>query len=390
MSYDFDKIIPRTGTDCLKYDFAAERKKPADILPLWVADMDFPTAPAIQKCLIDVISHGIFGYSDGKDDYVQALQYWFEKHFQWTIKKEWVIKTPGVVFALAAAVRAYTKEGDGVLIQQPVYYPFTEVIRDNHRVPVDSPLQLHDGRYTMDFDDLEDKIIRHHIRLFLLCSPHNPVGRVWTKEELLKLGELCKTHDVIIVSDEIHSDFVWEGHTHHILASLSEDLENRTIVCTAPTKTFNLAGLQISNIFIPNRKLRTAFRHAVDQAGYSQPNLMGLAACKAAYTAGEDWYLELKKYLRGNIAFVRTYLEEKLPELHLIEPEGTYLVWIDFRDLGLTTKKLEDLIVYKARLWLDSGAIFGKAGEGFERINVACPRATLKKALDQLYAAIKG
>lgn len=388
MTYDFDKVTKRTGTSCLKYDFAAERGKPADVLPLWVADMDFPAAPAIRERLADIAAYGIWGYSDGKDDYYKALQYWYTKHFHWDIKKNWVIQTPGVVFALAAAIRAYTKEGDGVLLQQPVYYPFTEVIEDNDRIPVNSPLCLRNGRYTMDLADVEEKIVRHHVHLFLLCSPHNPVGRVWTREELLQLGEICRKHDVIIVSDEIHSDFVWEGHTHYVLASLSEDLQSRTVVCTAPTKTFNLAGLQISNIIIPNVTLRKSFRHAVNQAGYSQPNLMGLAACQAAYLGGEDWYLELKKYLAGNIAFVRTYLEEKLPELHLIEPEGTYLVWIDFRGLGLTEKALEELIVHKARLWLDSGAVFGSTGEGFERINVACPRVTLKKALDQLYDAI--
>ncbi len=389
MTYDFDEIIDRTGTSCLKYDFAVERHRPADVLPLWVADMDFATAPAIRESLAQAATYGIYGYSDPKEEYFQALQSWYDTHFSWHIQGEWTVITPGVVFALAAAIRAFTKEGDGVLLQQPVYYPFTEVIRDNNRVPVDSPLVLSDGHYTMDFEDLEQKIRDHHIRLFLFCSPHNPVGRVWTKEELLRLGDICKKYDVLIVSDEIHSDFVWEGHTHHVLASLSQDLADRTIVCTAPTKTFNLAGLQISNILIPNETLRRAFRHAVDQAGYSQANLMGLVACKAAYTQGEEWYQQLKLYLQDNVAFVRSYLEEKLPQLHMIEPEGTYLVWIDFRSLQLSEEALEELIVHKARLWLDSGAIFGKAGAGFERINVACPRATLKKALDQLYAAIQ-
>lgn len=389
MRYDFDKLTDRTGTSCLKYDFAVERGKPADILPLWVADMDFPTAPAIRERLAEVAAYGIYGYSDGKEDYFAALNYWYEKHFGWTVQREWAIQTPGVVFALSAAVRAFTEPGDGVLIQQPVYYPFTEVITDNDRVVINSPLVYSGGKYRMNLADFEEKIVKHHVRLFLLCSPHNPVGRVWTEEELLALGEICKRHDVIVVSDEIHSDFVWEGHTHHVLASLSEDLKNRTIVCTAPTKTFNLAGLQISNIIIPNEKLRKSFKHAVDQAGYSQANLMGLVACKAAYTKGEDWYEQLKVYLQGNISFVRDFLEKRLPELKLIEPEGTYLVWIDCRGLSLSVEALEELIVYKAGLWLDSGAIFGVDGEGFERINVACPRGTLKEALERLEKAVR-
>ena len=389
MIYDFDTVTDRTGTGCLKYDFAVERGKPADILPLWVADMDFPTAPAIRERLAEVATYGIYGYSDGNEDYFAAINSWYTKHFDWSVQRDWVIYTPGVVFALSAAVRAFTAPGDGVLIQQPVYYPFTEVITDNDRVVVNSSLVSVNGGYQMDLDDFEKKIIDNHVRLFLLCSPHNPVGRVWTKEELLAVGEICKRHDVTIVSDEIHSDFVWDGHTHHVLASLSDDLANRTIVCTAPTKTFNLAGLQISNIIIPNEELRKRFKHAVDQAGYSQGNLMGLEACKAAYTKSGDWYEALKVYLQENISFVREYLSKNLPQLRLTDPEGTYLLWIDCRGLGLSVEALEDLVVHKAGLWLDSGAIFGADGEGFQRINVACPRVTLQKALQKLERAIK-
>ena len=388
MSYNFDTITDRTGTNCLKYDFTVERGKPADILPLWVADMDFPTAPAIRDRLAEVAAYGIYGYSDGKGDYFAAIDAWYTKHFGWSVQRDWVIYTPGVVFALSAAVRAFTAPGDSVLIQQPVYYPFTEVVTDNDRVVVNSSLVSVNGRYQMDLDDFEKKIIDNHVRLFLLCSPHNPVGRVWMKEELLAVGEICKKHDVTIVSDEIHSDFVWEGHTHHVLVSLSDDLAARTVVCTAPTKTFNLAGLQISNIIIPNEQLRNRFKHAVGQAGYSQGNLMGLEACKTAYTKGEDWYEALKVYLQENIAFVREYFSEHLPQLRMIEPEGTYLLWIDCRELGLSVDALEELIVHKAGLWLDSGAIFGVDGEGFQRINVACPRVTLQKALERLERAI--
>lgn len=388
MKYDFDTVIDRRGTNSLKYDFAKERGKREDVLPLWVADMDFRTAPEILERLEQVVQHGIFGYSEGKEDYFLAVQHWYKEYFSWETKERWLVKTPGVVFAIAAAIRAFTKEGDGVLLQQPVYYPFRETIADNHRVPVNSPLKQVNGRYEMDFEDLEKKIRENHVKLFLLCSPHNPVGRVWEEWELRKVGEICLRYGVLVVSDEIHSDFTYEGHTHHVFAGLSPEFSEITITCTAPSKTFNLAGLQISNIFIPNATLREAFKKAIAAAGYSQVNLMGLTACQAAYEKERPWLEEVKAYLADNLAFVREYLKEQLPQIRLVEPEGTYLLWLDFRVLGLTENQREDLIVRKARLWLDSGAMFGQDGEGFERINIACPRATLRQALEQLKEAV--
>lgn len=388
MKYNFDEIIDRTGTDCLKYDFAAESGMPEDILPLWVADMDFRTAPCITQRIQKDVEFGIFGYTDSKDDYFHALANWYETYFDWKIEKSWLVKTPGVVFALATAVSAFTKEGEGVMLQQPVYYPFSGVIRDTHRKIVNSGLILKDGRYEMDFADFEEKIVRENVRLFLLCSPHNPVGRVWKKEELQRIGEICLKYDVKIVSDEIHSDFVYPGHKHHILLTVDERLKEISIICTAPSKTFNLAGLQVSNIFIPDPKLRQAFTQQIALTGYSQVNMLGLHACQAAYEGGREWLEQLKIYLRENLDFAREYLEKNLPQIKLIEPEGTYLIWLDCRALGLPEEKLEELIVHKAKLWLDSGAIFGKAGEGFERINIACPRATLEKALKRLKEAI--
>lgn len=388
MKYDFDNVPDRRGTNCLKYDFAKERGKPEDVLPLWVADMDFPTAPEILKRLEQAVSHGIFGYSEGKEDYFGAVSGWYQKHFGWEVKRSWLVKTPGVVFAIAAAVRAFTEEGDAVLLQQPVYYPFGETIRENGRVLVNSPLKLTEGHYEIDFEDFEKQIIEKKVKLFLLCSPHNPVGRVWEEWELRKIGDICLKHGVLIVSDEIHSDFVWPGHKHLVFASLSPEYADITVTCTAPSKTFNLAGLQASNIFISNHERKQRFKKAIAQAGYSQVNLMGLIACQAAYEEGEAWLAALKEYLEGNLAFVRNYLREFLPEISLIEPEGTYLIWLDFRKLGLTEEERERLIVGKARLWLDSGAMFGADGEGFERINIACPRETLRKALDQLRQAI--
>lgn len=385
---DFDRFIERRGTSSLKYDFMAERGRPENLLPLWVADMDFQTAPAILESLEETVKHGIFGYSETKEPYYNAVSGWYERHFDWHIEKDWLIKTPGVVFALAAAVRAFTKEWDGVLLQQPVYYPFSEVILDNSRVLVNNSLKLADGHYEINFEDFEKKIIEYRVKLFFLCSPHNPVGRVWKKWELKKIGDICLKHGVIVVSDEIHSDFVYPGHRHHVFANLGPEYADISVTCTAPSKTFNLAGLQISNIIISNPGLRRKFLKAVASAGYSQANLMGIVACQAAYESGEEWLSGLKEYLYENLNFVRDYLKEKLPEIKLIEPEGTYLLWLDFRNLNLTETEREQLIVEKAGLWLDSGAMFDQVGDGFERINIACPRKTLERALDQLEKAI--
>jgi cystathionine beta-lyase len=386
---DFDKIIDRKGTNCLKYDFTAERGKPDGVLPFWVADMDFQTAPLIQERLAQAVSHGIFGYSEGKDDYFAAIANWYQTHFGWEVKRNWLVKTPGVVFALAMAVKAFTKEGEGVLIQQPVYYPFSEVILDNNRKLVNSPLKNMDGHYEIDFEDFEQKIIENQVKLFLMCSPHNPVGRVWEKWELQKIGEICLKYGVIVVSDEIHSDFVWEDHKHIVFASLSPELADITVTCTAPSKTFNIAGLQVSNIFISNQKLRRRFRHEVAAAGYSQVNGLGLVACQAAYEGGEEWLSQLKKYIWHNYVYLKEFLKEKAPKLKVGTLEGTYLVWIDFRELGMTEAQREDLIVNRANLWLDSGAMFGVDGEGYERINIACPRSVLRKALEQLVEALE-
>lgn len=389
MKYDFDTLIDRHGTKSLKYDFAKERGRDEDILPLWVADMDFRTVPEVSKRLAEAALYGIYGYSEAKEDYFEAIRSWYEKHFNWNPEAEWLIKTPGVVFAIAAAVRAFTKPGEGVLIQQPVYYPFSEVIADNGRRIVDNTLELkEDGKYHINFEDFEQKVKENHVKLFLLCSPHNPVGRVWTKEELKKIAAICRKYDVIVVSDEIHEDFVFNGK-HQVFADLSEDAKNRTITCTAPSKTFNLAGLQVSNIWIANPKLREKFKKQIAAAGYSQLNTLGLTACEAAYRYGGEWHAELLGYLKSNLNFLREFLQTRLPEVKLIEPEGTYLVWLDFGSLGLTEEQREELLTKKAGIWLDSGAIFGAAGEGFERINIACPRSILKDALERIERAVR-
>ena len=318
VSYDFDKIIDRRNTDCLKYDFAVQRGRPQDVLPFWVADMDFPIAQEITEALVQRCQHGIFGYSEATDPYFDALQKWYNKHFHWQVQRPWLIKTPGVVFALAMAVKAFTEPGEGVLVQQPVYYPFTEVIKDNGREVVNSPLILKNGHYEMDFADLEQKLADPKVKLMFLCSPPNPVGRVWTEAELRKVGDLCLKYNVITVSDEIHSDFVWDDNVHTPFATLGKEYEQNCIVCTAPSKTFNLAGLQVSNIFIANQKLRRALRKQIDAAGYSQLNTLGLVACQAAYTYGEEWLTQVKAYIRSNIAFIEQYLAEQLPQIKML------------------------------------------------------------------------
>lgn len=388
-TFDFNEVIDRKNTNSIKYDFALRRGKPENLLPLWVADMDFRVCGKILEALHQRVDHGIFGYSEVQEEYFETVRGWMEKKHNWKVESRWMIKTPGVVFALAMAVQAFTEPGDGVMIQQPVYYPFSEVIEDNDRIIVDNTLYLgDDGKYHMDFEDFERKAEQFHVKLFFLCNPHNPVGRVWTREELERLGEICIKQDIIVVSDEIHHDFVFQGE-HLVFADLSEELKKRTITCTSPSKTFNLAGLQISNIFIADQKLRRKFRRQVGAAGYSQLNSLGLTACQAAYRYGEEWHDQLMEYLRANISYVREFLKEKIPKIRLIEPEGTYLVWLDFKELGLREEEREDLIIKKAGLWLDSGAMFGPAGEGFERINIACPRSILKQAMENLEQAIK-
>lgn len=388
MPVDFDTVPNRRGTNCFKYDFAREMGMPEDVLSLWVADMDFPTAPAVLERLHALAEHGIFGYTGVKDAYFSAVHNWYAQRFGWETQRSWLVTTPGVVFAIAIAIRAFTQKGDAILIQQPVYYPFANKVTENDRQLVVNPLILKNGRYEMDFADIERKIADNHVKMLLLCSPHNPVGRVWTKKELLRVGEICQKHGVLVVSDEIHADFTYAGHTHRVFASVKSEFADFTITCTAPSKTFNLAGLQNSNIFIPNRQLRHAYKKELSACGCGGTNCMGMAACQAAYEAGADWLEQLKQYLAGNLAYVRQFLREKLPDIALIEPEGTYLVWLDLRKLGLTEQQQRQLIVQDAKLWLDTGTLFGQGGEGFERINIACPRATIEQAMQRLERAV--
>ncbi len=391
--YDFDRITDRKNTSCLKYDFGKARMGREDLLPMWVADMDFPLPREVLEALHGRIEHGIFGYTDPDDEYYAVLKKWFSHRYGWQIEREWNTVTPGVVYALAAAVRALTEPGDAVLIQEPVYYPFREVIRDNHRVCVSSPLVRRvDGdksRYVMDLADFEEKIKQNKVKLFLLCSPHNPVGRVWSREELERVSEICLRHQVRIVVDEIHCDFIFSGHHFTPYGTLEEKYTENAVICTSPSKSFNIAGLQTANILIPDRTLRLAFKKENAAAGYSQGNVMGITAVKAVYEKGERWLDALRAYLEENLVFFREYLEKNIPGAGLIEPEGTYLLWVDFSGVVDSYGELHSLLVDKAHLWLDEGVIFGGENALFARFNIACPRSVLEQGLSQLAEAVR-
>lgn len=387
MDRDFNQVIDRHHTNSLKYDSAAAHGKTHDILPMWVADMDFPSPTAVSRRLTDISSFGIYGYSDNQDTYFDAVTGWYQSHFHWNTDASWILRTPGIIFAIGAAIRALTLPGDAVMIQQPVYYPFSSIIKNNRRKKINSPLIQRDGRYEMDFADIEAKIKAHHVKLFILCSPHNPVGRVWTRDELKALGNLCLKYGVTVISDEIHSDFVYPGHEHTVFASISDAFAEHSVICTSPSKTFNLAGLQVSNIFIQNEAIRKRVQAEIYATGYDELNIFALAACESAYREGDAWLLELKGYLKDNLDYLRSYLKEHLPLVRLVEPDGTYLVWLDFSALPVSEQERIHAIEETGKLWFDTGSMFGEEGVGFERINIACPRTTLEEAMRRLSIA---
>lgn len=389
MSYNFNTVIDRHGTNCIKTDLAVIRGKPADVLSLWVADMDFPTSPAILEALHNKVDHGIFGYSCLDDDFFAALKNWMQTEHDFSPERRDLVTTPGVVFGISCAIKAFTNEGDAVIIQTPVYYPFKNMIELNKRRLVTSSLYEEEGKYYIDFEDFEKKIIDNNVKLFILCSPHNPVSRVWTREELQKVNEICLRNNVIVFSDEIHNDFVYEPNKHIVFSNLSPEAAENSIVSMSVSKTFNLAGLQFSTNFIKNPVLRKKFRDEKDKTGYDEPSLMGLTAALAAYKNGKPWLLDLHKHLKENIDFLRSFLAEKLPKVRLIEPEGTFLLWLDFSKLGLSDSEIDDIIVNKAKVWLDRGTMFGLEGEFFQRINVATPRPVLEDALNRIANAFK-
>ncbi len=386
--YDFESIIDRRGTGSLKWDAWSARGHASDDLPLWVADMDFKTAPCAIEALIERAEHGIFGYTLAQDGYYEAVQSWFETRHGWRPEREWFVITPGVVFALAMAITALTQPGDTVAIQPPVYYPFRTMIEDNGRRVAASPLVYQDGRYSMDFEGFERTLVESGAKLFILCNPHNPVGRCWTAEELRRIGEICLRHHVTIVADEIHADFARPGFTHVPFASLGEEFAQNAIVCTAPSKTFNLAGLQLSNIFIPNADLRAAFKRTLDRTGYDEPSVFGVAATQACYERGAEWLDELKGVLDTNYAVLEEAVS-RMDGVRLVPLESTYLPWLDCSGLDLDDEGLKQLVERDAKLWLDMGTMFGREGSGFVRMNLASPTSMVREACERLVGAVE-
>ena len=384
MNYDFDTVTDRKNTNAIKYDLAKKRGKPEDAVSLWVADMDFPTAPCIQKAVAEKAAHGIWGYSRPDNRYYDALKKWYKERHNFEVQNEWVVNTPGVCFALATAIKAFTNEGESVLIQKPVYYPFFNIINSLQRKVVNSSLILKNSHYEIDFDDFERKIVQENVKMFILCSPHNPGGRVWTKQELQKISEICLAHNVLVVSDEIHSDIIFGSNVHTVYGSLSEQALKNSIICTAPSKSFNLAGLQFSNIFIADEKLRKAFSKELEKTGYDEPSVFGIVAATAAYSEGADWFDSVKSYIWENILFAKKYIEENASQIKVLVPEGAYLLWLDFSKTGLSDSEINDRVLNKAKVWLDRGSMFGKEGEKFQRINCATPRIILEDALKRI------
>ena len=386
---DLDQLINRKGTGSVKWDDMPGGDS-GDTLPLWVADMDFRCAPAIVQALQKRVEHGIFGYSMyDTPECKGAIQHWFQKRFQWQVNPKEIFFSPGVVPAVAFLLNILSQEGDGVVIQCPVYYPFMKKIETNGRKVVDNPLQYKDGVYTMDFEDLDRKLADPNNKGMILCSPHNPVGRVWTPEELRKVVDIAKKYDKWIISDEIHFDLVRKGIQHHPLLTIAPEYKDRIVVCTAPSKTFNLAGMQLSNIVIPNEEYQKKWLELVDERfSVASANPFGVTALIAAYEESEDWLNQVNEYIDGNMAFAQKFFKEHLPKAHMADPQGTYLIWVDLRAYCEDGAKLEDLMLHQAKVALDEGYIFGQAGAGFERINAACPRSTLEACLNRMKEAL--
>ena len=390
MKYNFDEVIDRKNTDSMKWSasYLEQHFGSADCVPLWVADMDFRTAQPVIDAVTERAGHGIYGYALAGDEFYEAVIKWQKRRNGWEVKKEWIVFSPGVVPALWHIVRTFCSPGEKVILQSPVYYPFYKVIEDNGCQVINNRLINNGGRYEMNFDELEKQAADGSVRMMILCSPHNPVGRVWTKEELRRVSEICFANDVLLVSDEIHSDLVFRPNVHTPAASLSEELMMNTITCMAPSKTFNLAGVQVSDVIVPDRRLRRRLAGSLKSAGV-MPNVFGLAAQTAAYNEGEEWLEQLLEYLAGNLDVMENFITSELPEVKSRRPEGTYLAWLDFSGYGFTTEELQNRMKNKAGVALDDGYIFGDGGEPCQRINFACPRSVLIKAMERLRKGVE-
>lgn len=387
MKYNFDLMINRYNTDSLKWDKTERLFGDKDILPMWVADMDFMSPQPVIDAIRRRSEHGAFGYSVRSNSYLDVFVDWVERRHHWMINKKWIRCTPGIMPAIGLAIQSFTEPGDKVIIQTPVYHPFTHVVTKNKRELVNSPLKFENGKYVMDYEDIERKI-DCGVKMLILCNPHNPVGRVWTREELVKLGDICMRHNVLVISDEAHCDLIYKGNTHIPFASISTKFAESSITCTAPSKPFNIAGLQMSNVIIPNQTLRKTFTEVVDALYLGSSNTFGLVAAESAYRYGEEWLDELMEYIQGNLEYLTKFVENKLNKIKVIQPEGTYLAWLDCRELGMDAENLEKFFHKEAKVAFDEGYKFGLGGEGFTRVNMACPRALLEEGLNRIEKAV--
>ncbi len=396
MKRNFDTIFDRTNTGAVKWDCVEEVFGDSEVLPMWIADMDFPVAPEIIEGVRRRLEHPIFGYTKPWESVIDSVVERVKRKYGWDIRPEWVVFTPGVVPAISTALKAITHPGDQVVLQGPVYYPFWKAIKENGCHIENNKLKFSNGKYVMDYKDLEDKFKPKKllftepsgVKAAILCNPHNPVGRMWSREEQEKFGEIVLKYGGIVISDEIHSEIVLSNKKHIPFASISREFEQNSITCYSPSKTFNLAGLSVSSIIIPDEKLRNEFIRA---AGHTlgKVSVLSLVALESAYRYGDEWLSDLLEYLKENLEFLLKYFEEKIPEVKPIKPEGTYLVWLDFRKLGLNGKELSEFLVKKAKIGLDDGYLFGPSGEGFARLNIACPRSILKEGLKRIEKAVR-
>ena len=387
MKFNFDKIIDRTNNFSAKWSEMNKNFGTNNLLPMWVADMDFLTAPCVMEALKDRLEQGIFGYTTRPSSYNESIVNWLDNRFSWKINQEWLMFSPAVITSISLLIQNLTQKNDKIMIQEPVYSPFHNIVESNERNLVISPLvKLDDGSYVMDYEDIEAKI--KDVKVFILCNPHNPVGRVWTREELTRLGEICLKHNVLVISDEIHSDIILKNHKHTPFASISKEFSENTITCMAPTKTFNLAGLQSSFLVISNPYYYEVMDKAFSILDIKRNNAFSLVATEAAYNYGEDWLYELIKYIEDNVDFAIDYIKNYMPQLKVKKPEGTYLLWVDFSNLNVDKKDLKNALINKGRIALSDGSSFGIGGDGYYRINLACPRSMVLEGLKRIEFAI--
>ncbi|WP_404347419.1 pyridoxal phosphate-dependent aminotransferase [Sutcliffiella horikoshii] len=386
-SYDFNESINRKNTSSVKWDETGRVFGSTDVLPMWVADMDFQAPQEVTKAIMDKAQHGIYGYTAISTSVDDAVTSWFQKQHGWELKQEWLTYISGVVPALSATIQTFSNPGDKVIVFSPVYYPFYDMVTYNDRKLITSPMEYRNGRYYMDLQDFEAKL-DGDVKLLLLCNPHNPGGTVWTREELEQLGKICVKHNVIIVSDDIHADLVFENHTYNAIASISDDIARQTVTCIAPTKTFNIAGLQAAAMVTSNDSFREKLELFMKKQGHFLLNMLGVSAMEAAYRHGKPWLDEVLDHIEDNMDYAVEYIQKEIPGVDASKPEGTYLLWIDCRKLGLGEEELKRLLLHKGKLALESGGKFGKEGNGFVRMNVACTKTTLQEGLLRLKTAL--